>query len=222
MALTQIHNIGSYMGRSTLLVALVICFMLLSPAVSQATTIARLPIGSIVHGAELIFEGRVLSHLVQHQSGTGIINTYVIFSVIDVIKGDFDAELVELKFSGGESQEEIFKVNGLRIPAVEEEGIYFVESVYRNLINPLLGWSQGHYVISEQNGERLVNTADATPVIDIQPMTDMPASIMTPLDLIDGNIETAAGIMTAITTAATEQALTVQQFKSRIVEILEN
>ena len=195
--------------------------LLLLATVTQATTIAGMPIDSIVNDAELVFEGRVLSHLAERESGTGIINTYVTFQVIDVISGEYDAGQLELKFTGGEYLGEMVKVTGLRIPSVDEEGIYFVESMSRKLINPLLGWSQGHYVISEQGGVRRVNTAADMPVTDILPMSGVPTAIMRPLDLLDGDRETAAGIMTGDPATGAEEALTVEQFKTRIIELLE-
>ena len=52
-------------------------------------------------------------------------------------------------------------------PESQRRGHYFVESVNRNLVNPLLGWSQGHYLIYEQNGERRVSTVNDKPVTDV-------------------------------------------------------
>ncbi|MCG8413659.1 MAG: hypothetical protein MI746_05505 [Pseudomonadales bacterium] len=195
---------------------------LLNPIHTLATTILSMEIDAIVNEAELIFEGKVISHQTQLESGTGIINTYVTFSVVDVIQGDFDTDILELKFTGGEHEGQIVKVSGLRIPSIDEEGIYFVESLSRDLINPLLGWSQGHFVISEEAGERRVNTADEKPVTDIQAMSSVPEAIKKPRELIEGNSETAAGVVTEFSALTIERAMTVEQFKSRIVELLGN
>lgn len=200
--------------------AILCCSLVSIPAL--ATTILSMEIDAVANEAEFIFEGKVLSHQTQLESGSGIINTYVTFSVVDVVKGDYDSDLLELKFTGGQHQGQIVQVSGLRIPEVDEEGIYFVESLSRDLINPLLGWSQGHFVIAEEAGERRVNTADEKPVTDVQAMSDVPDAIKRPLALIEGNSETAAGVITEVSALSIQRAMTVEQFKTRIVELLGN
>lgn len=181
-----------------------------------ATTIRGMSIDAVTTQAELIFEGQVLAHSVQRETGSGIIHTYVTFSVAEVIKGDFSGDTLELRFTGGEHGDEIVEVSGLSIPPVGEEGVYFVESATRALLNPLLGWSQGHYVITEVNGERQINTASREPVLELQPAADIPVSIRRPQPLIEGKSDTAGGVITDSNPLSIERPLTVEQFKSRI------
>ena len=139
-----------YVVYRTLVSALMSCLLLVSPL--GATTILGMNIDEVAQGAEIIFEGKVVEHNVR-ENDMGMIVTYVTFRIEELIKGEYGEQLLELKFTGGRLDEQIMEVSGLRIPSPNEEGIYFVESVNRNLVNPLLGWSQGHYLIYEQNGE---------------------------------------------------------------------
>jgi hypothetical protein len=89
--------------------------------------------------------------------------------VIDILKGNAGATDIELKFLGGSLNGEVLEVNGSRLPRLGEHGIYFVESLSRDLINPLLGWSQGHYLIKTVAGIESMTTVDAKPIIAISP-----------------------------------------------------
>ena len=188
----------------------------------NATTILGMDIDQVAQDAEFIFEGEVLLRETRQESGTGIISTYVTFSVIDVVKGDYDADSVELKFMGGVFNGQIVEVSGLTIPKLGEQGIYFVESINRNLINPLLGWSQGHFIIVEDDGERRVSTVDDKPVTEVQAVSAIPTTIKKPQAIIEGKGEVAAGIVTETSPIMINRALSVDEFKSRILQIIEN
>lgn len=203
-------------------VAVISAFFVLLSTISSATTIVGMDIDEVTLDAELIFEGEVILHESRQNSSSGIISTYVTFNIIEVIKGDYSAESIELKFMGGSFNGQIVEVSGLQIPAEGEQGIYFVESVSRDLVNPLLGWSQGHYIIVDESGERTVNTADRKPVTDVQPMADVPAAIRAPQPLLQGQNEAAAGVVTSNSALRIERALSVEEFKVRIREIIEN
>lgn len=188
----------------------------------NATTMLGMDIDQVAKDAEFIFEGEVILRETRRESGTGIISTYVTFSVIDVVKGDYDADSVELKFMGGVFNGQIVEVSGLIIPKQGEQGIYFVESINRDLINPLLGWSQGHFIIVEDDGERRISTADEKPVTEVQAVSSIPSTIKKPQTLIEGKGEVAAGIMTEASPIMINRALSVEEFKTRILEIIEN
>ena len=179
-------------------------------------------IDTLAADAEFIFEGKVVDRLTQPDSASGIIYTYVTFSVNEIVKGEYSNDLLELKFTGGEYEGRIVDVSGLRIPQMGEEGIYFIESLSRNLMNPILGWSQGHFIIVEENGERLINTVDKKPVTDVQAMSAVPAAIKKPLDIIEGKSDTAAGIVTDANALSVQRAMTASDFKSRISELIGN
>jgi hypothetical protein len=133
------------------------------------TTLISLSVNSLSEQAEFVFEGEVISVEAQRSGNRGMVNTYVTFRVIDILKGDAGATDIELKFLGGSLNGEVLEVNGSRLPRLGEHGIYFVESLSRDLINPLLGWSQGHYLIKTVAGIESMTTVDAKPIIAISP-----------------------------------------------------
>ena len=208
------------LGRLARAVPLLLLSAFTTPA--SATTILSMDIDQLARDAEFIFEGEVINLESRSDSNSGIINTYVTFAVVDVIKGDYDADDIELKFAGGMVDGQIVEVSGLNIPKLGEQGIYFVESTSRDLLNPLLGWSQGHFVIVEQLGQRRITTADARPVVQVQPVSAIPPAIKKPQRLIEGNGEVASGVMTETSAIRMEEALTVNEFKTRILNLIEN
>jgi len=115
----------------------------------------------------------------------------------------------------------VVQVSGLRIPEDGEQGIYFVESVSRDLINPLIGWSQGHFVIVDDNGDRRISTADDKPVTQVQSVAAIPSAIKKPQGIIEGDSDVAAGVSTDSNPIRIDRALSVPQFKAQILGIIE-
>lgn len=203
----------------TLVSALMSCLLLVSPL--GATTILGMNIDEVAQGAEVIFEGKVVEHNVR-ENDAGMIVTYVTFRIEELIKGEYDEHLLELKFTGGRLGGQIMEVSGLRIPSPNEEGIYFVESVNRNLVNPLLGWSQGHYLIYEQNGVRRVSTVSERPVTDVLSTQSVPVVLRRPVSVIDGDTDPATGVVAPSQTLDSDRALTTESFKAKIRALVDN
>lgn len=185
-----------------------------------ATTILGMNIDEVAQDAELIFEGKVVEHNVR-ENAAGMIDTYVTFRIQELIKGEYDEPLLELKFTGGRLGGQIMEISGLRIPSPNEEGIYFVESVNRNLVNPLLGWSQGHYLIYEQDGERKVSTVNDRPVTDVLSTQSVPVALRRPVSVIDGDTDPATGVVAPSETLDPDQALTTESFKAKIRALID-
>lgn len=185
-----------------------------------ATTILGMNIDEVAQGAELIFEGKVVEHNVR-ENAAGMIVTYVTFRIEELIKGEYDEPLLELKFTGGRLGGQIMEISGLRIPSPNEEGIYFVESVNRNLVNPLLGWSQGHYLIYEESGERRVSTVNDRPVTDVLSTQSVPVALRKPVSVIDGDTEPATGVVVSSDSPDPDQALTTESFKAKIRALID-
>lgn len=121
----------------------------------RASTLQPFTFEEMAQQAGLIFQGSVTD--TREVSQDGLIYTYVRFQVEDVIKGYYPGEQVELRFLGGSENGRRLVVTDSGIPREGERGIYFVESLTASLINPLLGWSQGHYLIrSTESGEEIV------------------------------------------------------------------
>jgi len=198
-----------------------LCWFTLLPT-ANATTILGMDVDKLVADAEFIFEGEVVHRETRQNQSSGLINTYVTFNIIDVIKGDYSGTSLELKFTGGTFNGQIVEVSGLVIPTEGEQGIYFVESLNTDMLNPLLGWSQGHYLIVDDNGVRRMSTVDNKPVIDVQPVANIPQTIKKPQAIIEGDGDVAAGVMTESSNLEIERALSVDEFKSRIEALIEN
>ena len=187
-----------------------------------ATTVLKMDIDQIAIKAELVFEGEVLLRESRREPNSGIINTYVTFSILDVIKGSYGANTIELKFTGGSIGNEVVEVNGLLIPVEGEQGIYFVESINRNLITPLIGWSQGHFIVQEENGRRIVYTVDNRPVTDIQSVSSIPPTIKKLSSVIKSDSDVATGVLVGENqeVITLEEPLLVEELKSRVLEMI--
>ena len=195
-------------------------FILVWSSIGSATTLQKLDIDQVAKNANFIFEGEVLTHEVRNESNTGLISTYVTFLVLDVIKGDSETKTIELKFVGGTFNGETTKVHGLTVPEPGEQGVYFVESTSENLVNPLVGWSQGHFIIKEIDGKRVIYTNGHNPVIDIQSVSSIPPLIKRPNAILDEISSTAAGVLIDDGGEIRRQGLQVNKLKSEILEMI--
>lgn len=148
--------------------ALLVCLALaMLPALAHATSIRSVGVNDMLGGAELVFEGHVLSVDSYRSPGSSAVRTCVEFEVVDVIKGSAQSPL-ELCFTGGDAAGVTRKVEGLVYPKLGEHGIYFVESTTVELVNPIYGWKQGHFVVSG-DGNATVTTTDGNPVVRLDP-----------------------------------------------------
>ena len=148
---------------------------------ANATTLLSVSINQLTEQAEFAFEGKVIAVEAQRSGARGMVSTYVTFRVMDTLKGTTGATSLELKFMGGVFEGEILEVNGSRIPELGEHGIYFVESLTKDLINPLLGWSQGQYLIEATGAGEQVTSIDAQPIVGIRPtVAPLVAPLATP------------------------------------------
>jgi hypothetical protein len=197
-------------------------FILQCIPLADATTILGMDIDQLARDAEFIFEGEVIA-IQSRQDNGDIISTYVTFTVSEVIKGDANRDTIELEFLGGSIDGRMTQVSGLTLPGLGEQGIYFVESTSRDLVNPLLGWSQGHFLINaDRDGTLRISTVDNKPVSQVQSVSSIPQSIKRPQAIIEDNSQVAAGITTQSSALMIDRALTVDEFKARIRELIEN
>ena len=144
------------------LIISLLLFFFISPVLS--TTIARVGSDELVNRSELIFEGLVVA-VRPELNEQGYIYTFVEFIVNEVIVGDPDTGThLTLRFTGGTVEDKRLDV-GARIPELNETGIYFVERVQDGLINPLLGWDQGHFVVTS-DGTVIAGNSEAVVAVE--------------------------------------------------------
>jgi hypothetical protein len=118
------------------------------PLSTQASTILRVSFENVVQNAEFVFEGEVISQETRRSPQDGRPYTYFTFQALDVLKGSYPSGgIVTLGFAGGTIDGMTLEVHDLRMPVLHENGIYFVESLKKQLVNPLYGWHQGHYLV---------------------------------------------------------------------------
>ncbi len=136
----------------------VLLFVFLSAGRAKATVILDLSFDQVCQGAELIFEGQVVSKEIRPSPTDGKPFTYFTFQIIEVIKGTYTGSNIELGFMGGQLGGITLKVSGMQMPEVGERGIYFVENLGVQQIHPLCGWQQGHCLVisDKQTGQDMV------------------------------------------------------------------
>ncbi len=128
------------------LALIVVIVGILPPA--HSSTIALIGTEELINRSELIFEGTVVS-VSAELNEFGRVYTYVDFIIEEVLAGSVgSSSTITLRFTGGIAGGVELDL-GVRIPELDEKGIYFVEKVAPGLINPLLGWEQGHFLVNE-------------------------------------------------------------------------
>ncbi len=131
-----------------------------------ATSIQKVSLNEAYNKSELIFQGQVIKVEPRLDQNTGNIRTDITFKIIEVIKGIKGAPLLKISFLGGRVGNQVMEVHGMHLPQKGENGIYFVESLAREQVNPIMGWSQGHFIIEKDlTGLERITTWDNAPVI---------------------------------------------------------
>ena len=125
---------------------------------ANATVILKKSFSQVIHGSELIFEGRVVSKETRPLPINDKPFTFFIIEIIDIIKGSYPHTTIETGYMGGRIGELTLEVSDMRMPEVGERGIYFVETLNEQQIHPLFGWQQGHYLVitNQQTGQEMV------------------------------------------------------------------
>lgn len=182
---------------------------------SFASTVLEMSFAQVVEHSELVFEGQVLS-VQPRRMNDGSIHTFVVFEIIEVVKGDYPTTNIELSFLGGEIAGSAMHVTDMQIPIIGETGLYFVESVRQSQVNPLVGWAQGHYLIDTlADGSRIVTTLAHEMVISLAaPATQAPASSA----MNSFSKGKAKGVLTQNQTllSPVSQAITADEFKTAV------
>jgi hypothetical protein len=183
-------------------------FILLFARPIQAATILRIGTAELVNKSEIVFEGKVIETRSEMNKQGGIY-TFVKFEVRDVIVGNKNVdEKLELRFTGGIVDDIALDV-GVRIPKDGESGVYFVERVRVGLINPLLGWDQGHFTI--RNDGKVI-AGNFQPVVDIKNRNYGSSPTFSQ--------GVAEGIITRKQVTENDSSMTVEQFKTSVKSLV--
>lgn len=145
---------------------LVAAFILLASSFLSATSIQKFTFEEMVDLSALIIEAEVIE--VSTFTEKTLVHTRVLMAVHDVLKGDNPGDYLELDFLGGEIADLAVRVSGQDIPVAGEKGFYFVEDLSGNSVNPLIGWSQGHFrIITDAKGTQSLITDIQQDVMEI-------------------------------------------------------
>lgn len=205
--------------RSLLACLFVLIFLVLSDK-AAASAVEQQDINQLTQGATLIFEGQVISRQARWNQDQTRIHTWVTFVVEEVIKGNWNENNITLRFSGGTVDGVTLRVAGMRYPQIDEQGIYFVESLENKNFNPLLGWEQGQFTYaSDSLGELRVCTANGKPVKNLDMNVESPSRLAKRgVVLPSGNVisEGVALGVNALSAEQLDEAISSGRFKQII------
>ena len=188
---------------------LTLCFLFLSANVN-ASSIKQVGINELIEQSELVFEGRVVSSDVRWNDTKTLIKTFITFEVDEVISGDYPLKTLELSFIGGKIGNNNVEAKGLRQPAVGEKGIYFVRSLTQQLVNPLVGWSQGQFLLKKDKlGKDVVMTDAEHPIIGLRKASTRSSD----LHLSEG---VASDVMLSSDKSESDSAMSAAEFKDAL------
>ena len=158
--------------------AILIVLLLMPICYGNATSVREVSMNELLQQSQLVFEGTVTA-IEARQNSQNRIHTYVTFEITDIIKGEYPSNIITLRFLGGTIDDVTMVVSDMRLPQEGEHGIYFVESLERFQVNPLYGWSQGHFIVERDGtGSDRVMTNRRLPVTGvIDYMSDEPTGL---------------------------------------------
>ena len=152
---------------------MLLCLMPIS--IGNATSVREVSMDELLQQSQFVFEGTVTA-IEARQNSQKRIHTYVTFEITDIIKGEYPDNIITLRFLGGTVDDVTMVVSDMQLPQEGEHGIYFVESLERFQVNPLYGWSQGHFIVERDGtGSERVMTNRGLPVTGVMDyMSDEP------------------------------------------------
>lgn len=193
----------------------ILFFITLAPISNgNAASVREVTMEEMLQVCQFVFEGKVISVEAKEDSRKRI-HTFVTFRINEIIKGEHPDSTITLTFLGGTAGDMALMVSDMKFPEVGEHGIYFVESLKRQQVNPLYGWSQGHFLVEIDNtGTERILTRSRQPVTEVRSNTQM-KSAQIPTRLSTG---VARGI--SLGQKQGIKGLTVDQFKKALHEQL--
>jgi hypothetical protein len=149
----------------------------LMPHPASATTVERKSLSDLAKGSELIIDGTVTGRSVEALANGQGARTCFTFKITEVIVGSHPGKTLRLCFFGGEINGRGFAVSGMRYPNVGERGIYLIESTHQAMLNPLIGWDQGRFlIVKDATGGAKVTTADGQRITGLADTAARPTS----------------------------------------------
>ena len=179
----------------------------------SASTVKQVSFDELIEQSELVFEGNVVSAESRWNNSKKLIKTFITFEITEVISGDYQSDTLELSFIGGKIGDSYVEAQGLRQPKVGEKGIYFIQSTTQAMANPLVGWSQGQFLLEQDStGNEIVMTDSHQPVIGLAE-TVVDNQLVEASELSKG---VAQGVMVMEKISTKQSIMTATDFKSKL------
>jgi len=194
--------------------AILVCMTLAVISSGNAASVKEVTMVEMLQVSQFVFEGKVISSESQENSRQRI-HTFVTFEIQEIIKGDYPMDSITLSFLGGTVGDVTLMVSDMNFPEVGEHGIYFVESIKRSQVNPIYGWSQGHFLVeTDGSGTDRVLTRNRQPVVEVKSDTQMTSTQF--------STGLSTGVARGLTLGRKQNAegLTLGEFKSALHERL--
>ncbi len=164
----------------------------------------------MLEGSALIIQGTVTGQRVEPGEGKHI-HTILTINITDIVKGSWGQPTIDISFLGGSLNGLALRVGGQHIPALGQEGVFFIENPSRRQVNPIYGWEQGIFVVEmdSASGEKIVKTAQKQTITQIEFLpNDAPE-----VNGISNGIAAGIQVMRASELSA---PYTLEQFKSTL------
>jgi hypothetical protein len=181
---------------------------------ARASIVLEMSFQEVVDHAELVFEGRVRA-VEARRDAEGMIHTWVDFEVLELLKGEHASSTLTLRFLGGTVGGQRLEVTDLQLPQVGETGFYFVESLTRPQVNPLVGWSQGHFLIEPRaDGRPGVLTAHHEPVLGVSAPEQAPVTAA--MNTFSKGVAKGVIVQESLSAMAASAPMPVDEFKRSV------
>lgn len=180
----------------------------------NAASVREVSLNEMLQQSQFVFEGTVTA-IEAKENIQKRIHTYVTFEIKDIIKGKYHSNIITLSFLGGTVGDITMAVSDIQLPQEGEKGIYFVETLERVQVNPLYGWSQGHFIVERDvTGVEKIMTNKRLPITAV--IDDMQEDQITPSRKITQAL--SKGIARGLVSEYGKEGLTVDEFKRVLYE----
>jgi hypothetical protein len=190
-----------------------LCLATITATPVVASSVLQFTFDELNDHADLIIEGRVVAVQSRMEDPGGQIATYVRIAVLERLKGPDVGSEIELRFVGGTVEGLSLEITDMRLPAVDEVGIYFVESLRERQVHPLVGWSQGHFI--EQNDDETGQTGVFTAAGEAVTGIRSDVTVVQRRQVLPGT-GTALAVLTRQASSASQPAMKAAEFKNTI------
>lgn len=204
---------GAYTRGFGIFLPIVLAAIVVWSGPSSATSVMEVSVDDALEKSAFVFEGQVIGVEQSVSRRNRLPRTCVRFEVLEVVKGSYTDPTVDLCFLGGRSGNNRLVIAEMQYPEPGERGIYFVESLQRQQVHPLYGWSQGHFLLEREGSAETarVTTANRRPVRDVL-RTERRSSRALSTGIARGVVAGQRGQMS--------DALSAREFKSRLRSML--